>query len=346
MEDLNLALLAKLGWQFCTNNDCLWVQMLKVKYCKLQHFFEVQSSSTDSWLWKRILKSKELLSKGMCMIVGDGTNIDIWKDPWVPFIPGFRPFPGGDHGLGSNLVSDLIIKPAWVWNSAKLHSFFYPLQVDGILKIQISPNQSLDRWAWIHNSNGVFSVKSAYLKDQEARFSYDGPLPKNVWKVLWNSHLHERYKVLIWKLCWDILPVRGVICRRFHIVDTSCPFCGANVESAKHLFMECKFSKLLWMGSRWSLRMDAFSHLSLMDWLYIIPINGSGLHLAKDDALHFLHFAAVLMDMVWFSRNKLVFDKVDTDPKELLLTIERLSLEHLKAKNGVSRPPDLHPLST
>jgi len=210
MEDLNLALLAKLGWIFCTVNDKLWVQMLKAKYYRYKTFFEGDCSYADSWLWKGISKSKDLLSKGMCFLVGDGTSIDIWKDPWVPFIPGFRPTPftpSGNRELGCNMVSDFIIKPTWIWDIVKLQRVFDQAIVDNITKIQITPNQTQDQLAWIHNSKGDFSVKSAYLTDQQVRFSSPRHHPKEVWKLIWNSHLHERYIILLWRLFWDILPI-------------------------------------------------------------------------------------------------------------------------------------------
>uniref|UniRef100_A0A2N9IE03 Reverse transcriptase domain-containing protein n=1 Tax=Fagus sylvatica TaxID=28930 RepID=A0A2N9IE03_FAGSY len=43
--------------------------------------------------WKAIEGLKSLIMKGACFIVGDGAVIDIWKDPWVPWLPNFLPQP-------------------------------------------------------------------------------------------------------------------------------------------------------------------------------------------------------------------------------------------------------------
>ncbi|KAK9283424.1 hypothetical protein L1049_011666 [Liquidambar formosana] len=106
--------------------------------------------------------------------------------------------------------------------------------------------------------------------------------------------------------------------------------------------MECQVSKVLWLCSRWALRLDSFHHLSLEDWLIIILLNGLGLCLDSSDAKHFLIFAAVLMDMTWFSCNRVVFDKVELNPTELLLSIEKLSLEHLHSCYSRYRPVEAH----
>lgn len=107
--------------------------------------------------------------------------------------------------------------------------------------------------------------------------------------------------------------------------------------------MECKVSKVLWLCSRWALRLDSFHHLNLEDWLIIILSNGPGLRLDNSDAKHFLIFAAVLMDMTWFSHNRVVFDKVEINPKELLISIEKLSLEHLNSCYNHFRPVEAPP---
>lgn len=79
---MNLSLLAKMGWHMLVNSDKLWVRILKSKYYRSQTFLETQKSSQASWLWQGILKTKDILTQGSCFVVGDGINIDLWKDPW------------------------------------------------------------------------------------------------------------------------------------------------------------------------------------------------------------------------------------------------------------------------
>lgn len=105
------------GWHFLADSDLFWVRCFRDKYCKGKSFIEAESSSKDSWLWKGIIKSKDVLLKGSCFLIGDGSTVNFWKDSWVPFIQGFRPTPWRDRRMGVNMVSDLIIFLYIIWNS-------------------------------------------------------------------------------------------------------------------------------------------------------------------------------------------------------------------------------------
>lgn len=62
----NKAALAKLGWKILTDPNNWWVKLVTAKYLKRNDFFSVKKSSNDSFCWKGILDSKELLTKGNC----------------------------------------------------------------------------------------------------------------------------------------------------------------------------------------------------------------------------------------------------------------------------------------
>ncbi|EOX92093.1 Uncharacterized protein TCM_001101 [Theobroma cacao] len=78
----NLALLAKLGWQIWINKDPLWVDILKSKYLKNQDLLSVKAKTTDPYTWRSILKSREILVKGLGMIPNNGHSALFWMDSW------------------------------------------------------------------------------------------------------------------------------------------------------------------------------------------------------------------------------------------------------------------------
>lgn len=41
--------------------------------------------------WRSIVKTRDVLREGLCYRVGSGRDIFIWRDPWVPNLPGFIP---------------------------------------------------------------------------------------------------------------------------------------------------------------------------------------------------------------------------------------------------------------
>jgi hypothetical protein len=41
--------------------------------------------------WRAIENSKQMIIKGACYNVWGGISINIWMDPWVPWLEGFKP---------------------------------------------------------------------------------------------------------------------------------------------------------------------------------------------------------------------------------------------------------------
>lgn len=51
-------------------------------------FFGCKAKVGDSFGWRSILSSKEVVRAGACFKVGNGATIDPWEDPWVPWTLG------------------------------------------------------------------------------------------------------------------------------------------------------------------------------------------------------------------------------------------------------------------
>lgn len=71
-QDINKALLAKLGWLMASQDKRLWVKVLAKKYLIRQSFFNCVGKKRDSKVWKGILSSRELVRKGSCFRFGNG----------------------------------------------------------------------------------------------------------------------------------------------------------------------------------------------------------------------------------------------------------------------------------
>ena len=187
--------LAKLAWWVLTKRNSLCVQTLLSKYKVRGNWLNHNSISSKSWIWKGIENAKQLLSKGACMMVGDGNNILVWSDPWIPDCEGFIPRSKEDNNSIDCLVVSQLFNPSCTgWDELKLQSLFGPRDVQAIKRISISTGSLSDRWVWIKSVDGEFSVKSAYWNTRlESEVRAHDSLRNNIWK----SHLHERLKMLL-----------------------------------------------------------------------------------------------------------------------------------------------------
>ena len=111
-------------------------------------------------LWKPIEKLRA--KKGACYIVGDGTFIDMWKDPWVLWLEGFTLTPLHPNLIGTPmLVSNLFNPVRRFWKIDVLKNLVDPTSLVAILKIMVPAGAQQDGIIWTLNPSGCFTVKSA-----------------------------------------------------------------------------------------------------------------------------------------------------------------------------------------
>jgi hypothetical protein len=60
---------------------------LRSKYKVSAEWLSDEPVKRASKTWKAIERMKEWINNGACFLVGDGESIDIWKEPWVPWLP-------------------------------------------------------------------------------------------------------------------------------------------------------------------------------------------------------------------------------------------------------------------
>ncbi|KAJ1387738.1 Ribonuclease H-like superfamily [Sesbania bispinosa] len=80
----NSALLARQAWRILENPDALWVRVLKNLYFPNNDFLHASPKRNSSWSWASILQGRKVLIKGGIWRVGDGQQINIFKNRWLP----------------------------------------------------------------------------------------------------------------------------------------------------------------------------------------------------------------------------------------------------------------------
>lgn len=106
-------------------------------------------------------------------------------------------------------VSELIDSDLRLWKRPALEQFFMPDCVNFILSIPLSSPVSDDKLVWKLDNTGIFSVKSAYYSDQDARFQPPDGTLNFAWAKLWKAKLQSRLKLLLWKFVSRALPVKS-----------------------------------------------------------------------------------------------------------------------------------------
>ena len=90
------------------------------------------------------------------------------------------------------------------------------------------------------------------------------------WANLWKLKLHDRLKMLIWRIGSDVLLTKSNLALRLDLSDTCCPFCHKKTENLVHLFFKCEIAIAIWFGSCWGLHSDQLDVNSSVDIVELV----------------------------------------------------------------------------
>lgn len=203
----NLSLISGLAWRFLMDtHNPPWKALVSVKYMSdttLHPFTLPHHRKSDSFIWKNILVGWSICTKLTRWMVGDGTSIRFWLDPWItslsqPLIETLQgPFNQNDHKL---MVSSIITN-----DSYNLAAIPYPLPTTISAKIRDTPLSSRlnllaypDTIYWTASTNSNFSTSFCYKALLNIP-NTKGENPNLNW--IWKPKVPNKIKTFLW-LCW------------------------------------------------------------------------------------------------------------------------------------------------
>lgn len=254
IHGFNMAMLCKQAWRLLHNQESPCARVLQAKYFPGQSCLQARPIQGMSYTWRSILKGFDLLKQGLIWRIGDGTNLRIWSDPWIPRSMSRKPITP----RGSNLMSyvaELMDPYTGSWDEQMVRDTFWEEDAQLILAIPIHAGMQ-NRPAWHFDKKGIFSVKSAYKvfrANQVIRSRSGGASSSNpdrsmdlLWRNIWNTKCANKVKHFIWHLCHNSHPLRMNLQRRGMTLDTRCVVCNRLDEDGGHLFLKCKSMVKVW----------------------------------------------------------------------------------------------------
>ena len=124
----NLAMLAKQAWRLLENPDSLCATILRVKYYPDGDLLNTDLKKGSSFTWQSIMVGVSSLKRGHIWRVGNGQNIDIWEDAWIPNCAN-RKIVTPKGGQLLRKVADLIDPILNSWDEDLLRQTLWPFDV-------------------------------------------------------------------------------------------------------------------------------------------------------------------------------------------------------------------------
>ncbi|XP_038717940.1 uncharacterized protein LOC120011012 [Tripterygium wilfordii] len=246
MKAFNLALLAKQGWRIIQDPGSLCSRLLKARYFPHTSFLAASRGHSPSFVWSSMLAGREILMKGLHWRVGNGATISVWNDKWIPSSPnGLPESPIGGNDINLK-VSKLIDSESRSWNDPLLGQIFSPNDVAAITQIPLYGLNREDSLVWSQNTQGRFTIKSAYWLAKGAPVLRQEQHNHIQWARLWKLEMPNKIKFFAWRLSYDSLATKVNLTHKGISLDTSCYLCGSCDESSLHLFRDCAALVDMW----------------------------------------------------------------------------------------------------
>jgi hypothetical protein len=208
----NKALLSKQIWKLLQNPDSLAATILKAKYYPSCSILEASMGNRSSYVWRSFMAAQPVLQNGLIWRVGEGNDIGIWTDRWVP-----KPTTYKIHSPRMELdrnarVLELIDHDTRRWKDDMILRIFLDDEAKIIRSIPLSPLPTEDRIIWRGTENGIFSIRSAYFleveKTEARRGEASRPVEGVIWKECWSLNVPNVVKLFLWRALHDLLPTR------------------------------------------------------------------------------------------------------------------------------------------
>jgi hypothetical protein len=250
----NQTLLAWQAWRLLTNPDCMCAQVLKARYYPNGRLEDTIFAGNASSSWQAIQCGLELLTKDLVWRVGNGSQIRIWRDPWLP-----KPFSYRPDSVQGNCwlrrVEELLTDDD-KWNLDLLQCFFQQRDINEIMCLKVS-TRCEDILAWAPDRRDMFSVRNTYKLAWDsihrtstcaASRAPDGN--RVVWDTVWGSPAPPKVRVFAWRLLTNSLATGKNKNKRHLAVTNMCMIYGMEREDTYHTFCRCLMARGLWEAMR------------------------------------------------------------------------------------------------
>uniref|UniRef100_A0A803QMZ3 Reverse transcriptase domain-containing protein n=1 Tax=Cannabis sativa TaxID=3483 RepID=A0A803QMZ3_CANSA len=300
----NKALLAKQAWRIFEMPNSLLSRLLKHRYFSNNNFLEARLGHSPSLTWQGIHWGRELLVEGLRHKIGNGFNVLVGFDKWIPGHNDFKPI--NYTGLATLTIANLITDKR-EWNIQLLNEYFLPIDVDRVVTIPLSFFPSNDRLIWHHTTTGCYTVNSGFHL-AEVRETSGSNNHTNWWKMFWSLSLPSKVKKFAWRVMQDALPVATGLCRRKVIDSATSSLCHNAWESVGHALFNCIKARKVWRETKFILDHSHANNVYKGDYL----IHLSTLHSKQDFEL-----IVCTMWAIWHERNKVIHGGVSKPSRDI-----------------------------
>lgn len=287
-------------------------KVLKGRYFSTTNILLADKDNKPSFAWNSLLHGRDLMKKGLRLLIGNGKAVHLWKDNWLPMEHPRPPcYLHGDPPTDGT-VNDLMVYGRNVWNEVKIREVIDPADVEIILNIKLNSEDGRDLLGWHYNDSGLYTVKSGYwLATHHQDLVEPVLLPHGnigLKQSIWKLQTATKIKHFLWRLLSNALATGTALRHRQIISTATCKRCCTADETTHHLFFLCLYAQMVWRAANINQRSLTDLNVDLDTKIRAI------LEYNKTDKVAplFTQLPLWILWQIWKSRNILNYQKKTT----------------------------------
>lgn len=307
----------KLVWRIVSSKSSLWVRWINRYLIRKNSFWSVRESiSLGSWMWKKILKYRDVAKDFLKVEVNNGTSTSFWFDHWSP-LGRLCDITNGRGVLNMGIkINDTVEKALRHHRRRRHRENSFNIIEEEITALRLRGlNQHEDLRLWKTGENNYktyFSSKETWklIRVEQAKVDWC--------KGIWFPFNTPRFSFIAWIAVQNKLPTGDRILNWNTTATTGCCLCLDPLETRNHLFYKCKFSEEIWKNLTNKLRPMHYTN----DWETIIRALTDQTSNATRLFLFRYVFQATL-SAIWKERNGRRHGESPNTPATLIKSVDK-----------------------
>ena len=296
LKEVNQVSCLKLIWRILSAHS-LWVNWIKVYLIRKGSLWTVRDNTqSGSWMWRKILKSREMAKHFYRVEVGNGRGTSFWYEMWNP-MGRLKEVAGEGSHIDMGILMNAKVEDCL--NHRKRH---HRIQILNRIEMEIEKfkdnrNEEVDIPLW-KNEKGKykrkFSTKSTWLSIREKH------QPCYWHQAIWFKHATPKFSVVTW------IAIRGRLATGDRMrnwngaADISCVLCREPLETLYHLFFECPYSAQVWEALTKGILHDQYT----VDWERIIRMLVESPSWSRFQMFTMRYVLQATVHTIWRERNR------------------------------------------
>lgn len=244
LKEVNTVLCLKLIWRLTSNRFSLWVKWIQCYMIRKGSFWSIKNSTVSgSWMWKKLLKLRELAMSFHKMEINNGRHTSFWYDSWCR-LGCLKAHLRNGGSIDLCIMENEFVVDVFNRHRRRRHRVQALNEVeDEIEVIRRKVNQEDDISLWKQSEGKYsrnFSTKATWACLRQ-------PQTVCAWsRGVWFPHSTPKYSFLVWVAIRNRLKTSDRIQQWNSATNGVCVLCQEMQETCQHIFSSCRYSRKIW----------------------------------------------------------------------------------------------------